>query len=480
MDDWIQSELGSVELGDRRQRRRLLKVAQGMWHRPDASVPGAARGWAETIGAYRLWQNEDVTPQDILAPHYEQTKQRAQWSRILLHIQDTTELDYSGRQLDGTGPLRELTRRGFFVHSEYLLQEDGLPLGLGYCHIYTRDDEDHKEKRERRHQLPIQEKESYRWLEAYRRACQLRDRFAKSLVISISDREGDIYEIYQECFQRRQNRQPFAHWIIRCNQDRSLHPRPEDPSAYTHIKAAIAAAPVLGTTTLKIRFKEQWKKVKGKCRLTVRSARTANLQIRACPLQLKPPYRPGAPLKALTIWVVLAQEINPPEGEDPIQWILLSDLSARTLKKALQILKFYTQRWQIEVFHRILKSGCRAEQSQLKKSHRLLPRLAVQLIIAWRIHYLTLLGRACPQLPCGVVFQSCEWKPVVVIFRGQAHQQEEPSLSQMILWIGQLGGHLGRKRDGPPGPQSMWKGMLRVLDFALLWQALHPQDTLGG
>jgi hypothetical protein len=480
MDNWIERELGSVDLGDERRHRRLLKVAQGMWRRPQASVPGAADGWAEAKAAYRLWESSGSSPQAILAPHYEQTAQRAQRSRILLHVQDTTELDYSGRKLQGTGPLSELTRRGFFLHSEYLLQEDGLPLGLRYCHIYTRCDEDHKHEQERRHQLPIQEKESYRWLEGYRRACQLASLAPRAVVISIADREADIYEIYQECFQRQQGLQPLAHWIIRCNQDRTIQPLPEDQSAHTHLKAAMAAAPVLGTTTLKVRFKEQWKKVKGNRCLTVRSARKAVLQIRACPVELRPPYRPATRLTPLTIWVVLAQEIDPPPGEDPIQWILLSDLSAPTLKKALRILRLYTQRWQIEIFHRILKSGCRVEKSQLKDSERLLPRLALQLIIAWRIHYLTLLGRACPQLPCGAVFQPCEWKPVVVIFRGKAHQQEEPSLAQMIQWVGQLGGHLGRKGDGPPGPQSLWKGMLCVVDFARLWEALYPEDPRAG
>lgn len=480
MESWIEKEFSAVDLGDRRRHRRLLKVAQGMWGCPQASVQGAAGGWAEAKAAYRLWESTASTPQAILAPHYEQTSERAKLSRILLHVQDTTELDYSDRKLQGTGPLSELTRRGFFVHSEYLLQEDGLPLGVGHCHIYARCDEDHQEQRERRHQLPIQEKESYRWLEAYRRACHLGSLSPRRVVISIADRESDIYEIYQECFQRQQDLQPLAHWIIRCNQNRRIQPLPEDSAAHTHLKAAIAAAPVLGTTTLKIRFKEQWKKVKGTRRLTARSARKAELQIRACQVELRPPYRPGTPLTPLTIWVVLAQEIDPPAGEDPIQWIVLSDLSARTFKKALRILKFYTQRWQIEVFHRILKSGCRVEKSQLKDSQRLLPRVALQIIIAWRIHYLTLLGRACPQLPSGAVFQPCEWKPLVVIFRGKARQQEEPSLAQMIQWVGQLGGHLGRKGDGPPGPQTIWKGLLRVLDFALLWEALHGEDRLEG
>jgi hypothetical protein len=473
MESWIENEFSCLDLGDVRRDRRLLRVAQGMWRSPQASVQGASNGWAEAKAAYRLWDSEGSTPQAILAPHYQQTRQRAKLNRILLHVQDTTELDYSDRQLEGTGPLGELTRRGFFVHSEYLLQEDGLPLGLGHCLIYARSDEDHKKQRDLRHQLPIEQKESYRWLEAYRRACELAG-LGPRLVIAIADRESDIYEIYLESFQRQQRHQPRAHWIIRCNQDRKINPLPQDEAGQAYIKAAISAAPVLGTTTLKVRFKEQWKKVKGDRRLTVRSARKAELQIRACQVELTPPWRKGVLKRTpVKIWVLLAKEIAPPAGEDPIEWILLTDLSTRTLKKALQILKFYTRRWQIEVFHRILKSGCRVEKNQMKDSQRLLPRVALQMVIAWRIHYVTLLGRSCPDLPCNTVFQECEWKPVVIIMRGKAHEPEEPSPAQMIQWIGQLGGHLGRKSDGPPGPQAIWKGMLRVLDFALLWEALH-------
>lgn len=478
MDSWIETEFSSVDLGDVRRNRRLRKVAEGMWRCPQASVQGASNGWAEAKGAYRLWESSGSTPQAILAPHYQQTRERAKLSRVLLAVQDTTELDYSDKKaLQGTGPLSELTRRGFFVHSEYLLQEDGLPLGLGHCHIYARSDEEHGQS-VLRHQQPIEEKESYRWLEAYRRACELRRLFAQRLVISMADREGDVYEIFEEFLQRKARSEPYAHWIIRCNQDRCINPNPEDASAERHIKAAVRDAPLLGTTTLRIKAKEQSKKVKGNRRSTWRSARKAELEIRACQVELKPPQRPGGQkLTPIKIWGVVAKEINPPVGEDPIEWILLTTFSARTLRKALQLLKWYTRRWHIEVFHKILKSGCRVEKSQLKDSEGLLPRVALQMVIAWRIHYLTLLGRTCPDLPCGAVLDACEWKPVVVIFRGKAHEQEEPSLQQMIQWIGSLGGHLGRKSDGPPGPQSIWKGMLRVLDFALLWEALHSENS---
>jgi hypothetical protein len=301
-----------------------------MWRSPQASVQGASQGWAEAKAAYRLWESQDSTPQAILAPHYEQSLQRAKLNRILLQVQDTTELDYSGRKLEGAGPLSELTRRGFFVHSEYLLQEDGLPLGLGHCLLYARADENHKLRRELRHQLPIQDKESFRWLEAYRRACELVS-LGPRLVIAIADRESDIYEIYQECFQRQQCHLPRAHWIIRCNQDRKIHTPPQEPGAQRYIKATIATAPVLGRTTLRVRYKEQWKKVKGNRRFTVRSARKAELEIRACQVELTPPARKGVPkLMPIKIWVVLAKERQPPAGEDPIEWILLTDPRGRS------------------------------------------------------------------------------------------------------------------------------------------------------
>lgn len=474
MDSWIESEFSWVDLGDVRRHRRLLKVAQRMWENPQASTAGASQGWAEANGAYRLWETEEVTVEAILAAHQEQVRQRAKGHRVLLHIQDTSELNFTKKKaLKGAGPLGELDRKGFFAHSEYLLEGEGLPLGLWHSTLYARSAEEHGQSALRKQQ-PIEEKESFRWLEGYRRACELRAASPKQLVIAMTDREGDMYEMFEEHHQRQVRHQAAAHWIIRCNQDRLLNPQAQDSPEQTKIKAAVAAAPLLGTTILKIRAKEQCKKVKGNRRLTLRSARMAELEIRACPVELVPPRRPqGQELSPIRIWVVSAREIKPPTGEEPIEWILLTDFKVPTLKKALQILKLYSLRWQIEVFHKILKSGCRVEQSQFKEADRLLPRLALQMIIAWRIHYVTLLGRACPDLPCGAVFEEWEWKPVVVIFRGKEHEHEEPSLDQMVRWVGQLGGHLGRKSDGPPGPQTIWKGMARVLDYAQLWRALH-------
>ena len=474
MSCWVEEELAHIDLGDRRLEKRVSRVLQQMWQSPQSSVAAACGGWNETMAAYRLFDNEAVTVSPIMAAHQGCVAARAKLARLVLHIQDTTELDYSDKKaLQGTGPLSELQRQGFFAHNEYVVQEDGVPLGVWHTHIYARDPQEHGEA-ELRKKLPIEQKESYRWLEAYRRACAIKQLSPGLRVVSLSDREGDIYELFVEYQQRRLLGQPAADWVIRSNQDRRLVPSQQaDNAALLKIHSAVAQAPVLGTQTVRFRAKKQFKKIKGSRHVSFRTAREATLELRACQVQLKPPFRLGKKLGPITLWVLMAREICPPAGQDAIEWILLTNFRIETLKKARQVLRLYCLRWQIEVFHKILKSGCCVEKAQLKTAERLLPRVALQMIVAWRIHYVTMVGRACPELPCGVVFETCEWKPVVVVLRGKGAEKSEPTLGQMIQYIGQLGGHLNRKSDHDPGPQTIWRGMHRMHDFAVLWRALR-------
>ena len=478
MTPWIEQEFGGIDLGDQRLSRRLYLIAENMWDSPQSSVAAASKGWAETMGAYRFFDNEAVTVDPILETHREQVAARVRLARLVLHIQDTTELDYTSKKaLQGTGPLSKESRQGFFAHSEYVLQEDGLPLGLWHSEICARDPGKHGEAQKRK-QLPIEAKESYRWLAGYRRACDIKALSSHPRVISMGDRENDIYEVFEEFQQRRSLGQPAADWIIRSNQDRRLLPLPgaeaqeaQEAQEILKLHAEVQQAPVLGTLTVDIRAKQQFKKVKGNRQASFRTARKALLEIRACQVQLRPPFRRAKKLTPITLWVVMAKEINPPANEDPIEWILLTNLRVKTLKKALQVIRLYCRRWQIEIFHKILKSGCCVEKAQLKTAERLLPRIALQMVVAWRIHYVTMLGRACPDLPASAVFESWEWKPVVVVLRGKGAEKTEPTLGQMVQFIGQLGGHLGRKSDGPPGPKAIWRGMECMHAYATLWQA---------
>jgi hypothetical protein len=475
MSSWIEQEFARIDLGDKRLSKRLLRVAERMWESPRASIASASGTWKETVAAYRFFDNESVMLDPILKGHRDQVAARAGWSREVLHIQDTTELDYSGQKsFQGAGPLSEKSRQGFFAHNEYVVQGDGLPLGVWHTHVYARDPEEHGRKSEQRKQLPIEEKESFRWVEGYQRACEIKALHPRLAVVSLSDRESDVYETFEEHERRKSLGLPTADWIIRSRHDRLLLPPEEDEDReMLKLHSHVSQAPVLGTTTIRISAKTQLKKVKGNRQKSLRTARLAVLEIRACQVQLRPPPRPGRKLNPITVWVLQAKEMNPPANEEPVEWILLTNLAVRTLKKARQILQRYSMRWQIEVFHKILKSGCAVEKSQLKTAERLLPRIALQMVMAWRIHYLTMLGRACPDLPCGAVFDPGEWKPVVVVLRGKGAEKNEPSLGEMIKLIGQLGGHLNRKSDGDPGPQSLWRGLQRLHDLSLLWRALQ-------
>lgn len=166
-----------------------------------------------------------------------------------------------------------------------------------------------------------------------------------------------------------------------------------------------------------------------------------------------------------------------PKDDDPIDWVLLTTLKVKDYQGAMEIIDLYAARWEIEVFHRVLKTGCRVEEIQLKKDERAKVAIALYMIVAWRIMYVMKLGRECPTLPCDVVFEEDEWQSIWVVEYGEEALSKKPTLGEFISKVAELGGHLGRKGDGPPGPQSIWQGMLTVRYCTLAWQIYskkHP------
>lgn len=150
--------------------------------------------------------------------------------------------------------------------------------------------------------------------------------------------------------------------------------------------------------------------------------------------------------------------------------MLLTTIPVTSTNDAVERIQWYVRRWGIEVFHRILKSGCCIEDRQLGNDNRLEACLAIDMVVAWRIHYLTYLGRATPDVPCTVAFDDSEWKAVLVFKTGKPAPEQPPTLSQMILSIAQLGGFLGRKSDGVPGTETIWKGLERMQDIAMAFK----------
>jgi hypothetical protein len=500
MNEWIEDEFRAVSLGDQRLNQRLRLLLARKWEKPGASLSAACQGHKEVMAASRfLNHQEQVNQENILAPHRAGTLARirtGEHRRVLL-VQDTMECDYTTHQkLEGTGPLSSQDRRGFFAHSQLVVTPERLPLGLWDTLIYARDDAEHGKAAERKNR-PIEEKESFRWLEGYRQACELAAQVPGCQVVSMGDRENDIYEVFVESWQRRAQGLPVAELLIRSKEDRCLEPFAEEDapragaapaatagqtSAPNKIRSRLAAAPALGTIKFRVPAATRDKKVKGSTRQITRAAREVAQEVRAIRIRLQPPFRSvatGGPLPAGELTVVEAREINPPPGEEPLWWILLTSLPVTTFEQACELLQLYLCRWEIELFHKVLKSGCRLEEMQQRHDFSLKPGIVLYMIIAWRLLYVMRLGRECPELPCDLVFDQSEWQSVVVVLKGRAALQHKPTVGEMVRMIAQLGGYLGRKNDPPPGMKSMWIGMTRLADFALCWERFEraPADT---
>jgi hypothetical protein len=468
MPEDFTDEFADADLRDRRRSRRLGKVAAALAKSPAASISAACGGWSETMAAYRLLNCDDFSPDALIAPHRQATIRRCAGHACVAVSQDTTEFDFSHmKEIEGLGPLNEETRRGFFMHSLYAVSEQGLPLGLLDAGIMLRDDETFRTAATRKRR-PIEEKESFRWVEGYLKTLELARQLPECEVFSISDREGDIFEVYQAWQEAGDG--PRAEWIIRANQDRALLNVVDGDAS--RLFAALEASPVLGEIEFDVRARKGTKKVKGNRVATFRSARAVHQVVRAMKITPRPPGRKGGKLKEVSFWAVCAEEPNPPAGEEPIRWLLLTSKEVTTLEEARRILNLYMRRWDIEVFHRVLKTGCRVERIQLKTGQAVIHAILIYSVIAWRILYLTHLGRQCPDIPCGCVFEEAEWKSACAVVK-RKKEAGEPSLSEFIGIVGKLGGHLGRKSDGAPGPQSIWQGLTRVRDFACAWHAFH-------
>lgn len=455
---WTAAESSTADFGDARLDKRMAKLLERLASRPTVSIPAACQGWDETQAAYRFLSNAAVTPDAILAPHRDATLKRIAQEPVVLLIQDTTELDYSAKKdlIEGLGPLNDERRVGLFAHPSLAVTPAGLCLGLIHNSFWTRDDLDQGALRK---QKAIEDKESIYWLEGYRQACAVARVAPQTTVVSISDRDGDIFECFAEALPDASGRK--AEWLIRAKHNRSVQVAGETGRLWDQV----GAAPVLGEVTVEVP------------RSPKRAARQAKLRLQALTIQPRRPYRPGGRLPEVTFQAVLAREIDPPPGEEAIEWLLLTSLAASTFAEACRVLEYYVLRWTIEVFFRVLKTGCKVETRQLQTLKRLEACLALYLIVAWRVLYVTWMGRTYPNLTCDVIFTEAEWKAVWRIVKKAPLPEGPPTLGEFIRLVASLGGHLGRKGDGDPGTQTVWIGLQRMHDFAQAWLTFGPDRS---
>jgi Transposase Tn5 dimerisation domain/Transposase DNA-binding len=476
LQDWVRIETADADFGDERLNGRYRTVLDRQARKPSLKFNAAARGNPEVKAAYRFVDNEKVDEDKVLDPHRGATIDRIRDQRVVIVGQDTTELDVTRPHevMTGAGPLNDPERVGLFLHALLAVTPERLPLGTVHTEFYARDfDEFAKDaatKRAERRAKPIEEKESLRWLEGYRAACRVAEEAPGTTIVIASDSEGDIFECLaaeppRGCTAR-------AQWIIRACQDRAVSgddPAPEGCTAAL-LRGRVAAGPVLARMTVEVRPRAA-KSGDDRKRKQSRTARKAEVAVRAARVCLRGPSRPGGKLADATVNVVLVREESPPEGAEPIEWILLTSLPIGTVEEVLRVIEYYCCRWQIEIFWRVLKSGCKVEESQLEEAGRFRAYVALCLIVSWRVMYVMMLGREYPELPCDVAFDEDEWQSVYAVVKGEAPPAEPPTMGEMVRMVASLGGFLGRKGDGEPGPKAMWVGMQRMTDLSAAWRA---------
>lgn len=469
---WVLEETQTADFNDRRLDARFRVVLSQLAERPVASIPAAAGGYAETAAAYRFFDNDRVDLPTVLAPHHEATRQRMRAQPVVLLVQDTTEIELTRpeQQVVGAGPLHGGTRVGVLLHLLHGFTPDGTPLGTVHAETWVRPPEPLSPE-QHASQRPIEEKESQRWVDALRVAQTEGRHLPETRIVCIADSEADIYELLAEA----QAEPRAADWIVRAAQDRALATE-ESPAAAaaSSVRERLLQQPVLYTRDIAVRGRRAKVRCSKRGREQPRQSRTATVEIRAARVTLRPPRRPDRHLPEVTVNVVLVREVNAPLGEPPVEWLLLTSLPIGTLDEVREVIQFYCVRWMVEVFFRTLKSGCRVEARRFEHVDRLLPCLAVYLIVAWRTLYVCRLGQSCPDIDCEAVFEPAEWRAVWQVVHRQPPPAAPPKLGVMVRLVAQLGGYVNRRRVDPPGPQTIWLGMQRMHDLAQCWQLFGP------
>lgn len=428
-------ELSGAALGDPRLTKRLIRLVDDLSAQPTKSIPLACGGLAETKAAYRLLDNEAVEWRALLAAHGEPTVARMSQEDRVLCLQDTTELDFTSQPgIAGLGRLSYERQHGMYLHPTLAVSEHGVALGVLDAWMWAR-----KPKGE------IDLRESRRWTEGYERISELAARLPHTRLVYVADRESDLREL----LDRAADLGYPADYLIRAKHDRvladggKLRAEVERQAALGEVEFALPAAPG-------------------------RTARTVVQTVRVARVTLA---RHAGDTREIT--VILAREEAPPQGEKPIEWLLLTNESPTTLEAAVLRIGWYRRRWLMEIFFRIVKSGCRVEALQLATVERLERALAIYLVIAWRILYLMTLGRDCPHLPCEVAFTAEEWRAAWLMAKRQPPPAAPPTLGEMIRLVAGFGGFLGRKGDGHPGPKALWEGLMKLMAYVEALQTVH-------
>jgi len=455
---WAETEFGALQVWDTRLKRRAFDLAEDFFgHAQARSLSRRCAERARTVAAYRFFQNPKISMHTLLQAHREAVIGRMRAHPVVLVPQDTTFLNYSAHPgTQGLGPIGTKLEGGpigLVLHNSHAFTPQGVPLGVVSADCWARDPAEHGSRR------APDDRESRKWLDAWRVLQEIAPRVPQTQLVSIGDREADLFELFALA------REPASpRLLVRASQSRQR--RVATHAGQEPFWAHVQGLPVAGHTTLNLP------------RRGSRRARDAVLQVRYAPVRVSPPK--GTAGEPVGLWAVHLREEAAPVGIEPVEWMLLTNVPTATLDDALERARWYAARWGIEVFHRTLKTGCQIEDRQLGYAVRLENCLAIDLVVAWRIFHLTMLGRMEPNAPCTVFFGNPEWKALYSWYHHtRTIPSTPPTLQEATRWIAIKGGFQGRKADGDPGAEAMWHG-LQKLDVAIeMFLLYRPEEATG-
>ena len=437
---WAKQQFGTCDLGDKRRVKRMVQLAAEIASKPDASTPVQTEDWAGCKAAYRLFAREEVTFDAVIAPHGAATRAAARGTCLILN--DTTEINYGyDRQIEGIGRVGSKQACGFYLHSALLVDEDGEIVGMAAQDLYKRP----LKKVQRvssadRKKLP---RETDVWGRVIDRVGPPPE---GARFIHICDRGADNFEIYCHLLQQR------ADWVIRAAQ---LKRQVRDAQGgEVTLDQALRANPCLGTYELQVSANQD------------QPARTATIAVRRARITMPCP-KTGASkdvracgIQQIEMWAVEAREINPPRGVEALRWVLLTSEPVNTFKDAWRVIEWYEQRPLIEEYHKCLKTGCSVEERQYQYADRLAGVIGMLSVVSVRLLHLKTISKKEPERRAtGVV--PAEWLATLPLLL----KRPRPLLTvrDFMRALAGLGGFLGRKGDGEPGWQTIWRGMSTLL-----------------
>jgi hypothetical protein len=457
-EDWTEQEFATLYMGDTRIDKRAKKAFSAFGKSPGAPVSQVFKTWGEIKACYRLFSNPRVTPKKILSPHVTSTIKRIKNYPVVLLPTDTTTGDYSSKpsiiDMGRLGSNQKGDSLGVFVHPTLAVTPERLCLGLIEAKIWTRPLIKSKLSKRQKAKRSIEEKESHRWIESYNMACEVAEEVPNTQIINIMDREGDFADLFNVVNNRKKENSKCADLIVRSCQDRCLEEKEADSTKRMKLRKTLMKSPKIGEIEFVLPATKD------------RQKRLVKQSIKA-----KKVIFLGINKQKIEINAVMSIEENPPEGEEGLVWIFLTTLPIKTFEECVKVIEYYLCRWEIEIFNKILKSGCKIEEKQLQTLHRMKVLISLFLIIAWRVQYLMMIGRTCPNISSAELFEESEWKAVYkILHRNEVLPTVAPLLNDFIRMVAMLGGYIGRKKDPPPGPKVIWKGLARMTDFSLAWE----------